>query len=230
MNDEPKPFVEHLGELRVRLLVIAGLVACFFVVAFYFVDSLLFWLARPVGELVFLKPTEAFWVRLKLAFYAALFLSLPVILYEIWRFVEVALTHSEKRIFLRYIPFSYLLFCAGLGLAWWAVIPAAMRFLIGFSTPQLQPMISAEAYVGFVVWLALAFGVVFQLPIAVLLLTQLGIVTPGLLACYRRHVLVGITVLGAVLTPGPDIFSQIAMVLPTYLLYELSILLSRWVS
>lgn len=228
MKDEPKPLLEHLDELRSRLIVVLIVVAVLAAVSYRFVDALIARLAGPAGGFVFFSPTEAFLVRLKIAAIAGLFLSVPLIIYEIWRFVGVALTPGEKKMTLHILPASYLLFVGGAATAWFAVIPAATRFLLGFSSPTLRPMLSIDAYVGFVGWLTMAFGAMFQLPLVVLFLVKIGAVAPGALGGYRRHVLLGLAIVAGVLTPGPDIFSQLALLAPTYLLYEVSILVVWW--
>ncbi len=228
MKDDPKPLLEHLDELRSRLIAVLIVVAILSAGSYRFVDRIIGWLAGPAGGFVFFSPTEAFMVRLKIAGIAGLFLSVPLVIYEIWRFVGVALTPTEKKMTLQILPASYLLFVAGAATAWFAVIPAATRFLLAFSTPTLRPMLSIDAYVGFAGWLTMAFGAMFQLPLVVLFLVKIGAVAPGSLGAYRRHVLLGLAIVAGVLTPGPDIFSQMALLLPTYLLYEVSILIVWW--
>ena len=141
--------------------------------------------------------------------------------------MEIALKSTERRILIRVIPASYLLFALGTAFAWFVIIPAAVRFLLGFSTENVRPFLSIDVYISFVAWLTVSFGLTFQLPIVVVLVVWLGLVEPRTLATYRRHVLLGIIVLSAVITPGPDIFSQLALSLPTYALFEASIWISR---
>jgi len=220
--------VEHLEELRARLLVAVAAFAAATVLAFLFVEPILALLIRPVGRVVFLAPTEAFFVRLKVAALAGAFLSLPVVLYQIWRFVGVGLTPTERRYTLSLLPVSVALFLGGAAFAFFAILPVGVRFLLSYQTASLVPMISIGAYTSFATAFVLAFGVVFQLPIVILLLARLGIVTPATLAAGRRYALLSIVVLSAVLTPGGDIVSQLLMALPTYLLYEASIWVARW--
>lgn len=222
--------IEHLEELRRRLfLAIVAFAAATFL-SFLFVEPILALLIRPVGRVVFLAPTEAFFVRLKVAALAGAFLSLPVVLYQVWRFVGVGLTRTERRYALSLLPFSLLLFVGGAAFAFFAILPVGVRFLLGYQTEQLTPMISIGAYTSFATAFVLAFGVVFQLPVVVLFLARLGIVTPASLAAGRRYALLGIVVLSAVLTPGGDVVSQVLMALPTYLLYEGSIWIARVVA
>lgn len=219
--------VEHLEELRRRLLIAVAAFVVAMVAAFLFVEPILAILIRPVGRVVFLAPTEAFFVRLKVAALAGVFLSLPVVLYQLWRFVGVGLTPTERRHTLALLPFSLLLFVGGAAFAFFVILPLGVRFLLGYQTAQLTPMISIGAYTSFATAFVLAFGVVFQLPLVVLFLARLGIVTPASLAAGRKYALLGIVILSAVLTPGGDVVSQSLMAIPTYLLYEAGIWIAR---
>lgn len=219
--------IEHLEELRARLLWAVASFAVATALSLLFVERILNLLIRPVGQVVFLAPTEAFFVRLKVAALAGVFLSLPVVVYQIWRFVAVGLTRAERRYTLSLLPASVLLFVGGAAFAFFAILPVGVRFLLGYRTETLVPMISIGAYTSFATAFVLAFGLVFQLPIVILFLARLGIVTPATLAAGRRYALLGIVVASAILTPGTDVFSQLLMAVPTYLLYEASIWVAR---
>lgn len=221
--------IEHLEELRIRLLISLAAVAVGTIASWVFVDRILAHLIRPVGHVVFLAPTEAFFVRLKVAALAGVFLSLPVVLFQIWRFISVGLTSTERRYTLSLLPVSLVLFVAGAVFAFLAILPVGVRFLLSYQTSELVPMISVNAYTSFVTAFVLAFGLVFQLPIVILFLARLGIVTSQSLAAGRRYALLGIAVASAVLTPGGDVFSMVLMAVPTYLLYEVSIWIARFV-
>jgi sec-independent protein translocase protein TatC len=222
--------IEHLEELRRRLLIAVLAFAAGTVLSFLFVERVLTVLIRPVGRVIFTAPTEAFFIRLKVAALAGAFLSLPVILWQIWRFVSVGLTPKERRYALSLLPFSLILFVAGGAFAFFAILPVGVRFLLSYQTETLVPMISIGAYTSFATAFVLAFGLVFQLPVVILLLARIGIVTPATLAAGRRYALLAIVVASAVLTPGGDIFSQLLMAVPTYLLYEVSIWIARVVA
>ena len=228
MKDVPMSLVEHLEELRVRLIVVLTAVTTLACVSYAFVDRVIDLMARSAGGFVFFSPAEAFLVRLKVSLMLGAFIAVPLIIYEAWRFIGVALAPSERRLVFSILPASYALFVAGAACAWLLVIPTATRFLLGFATDNLIPMMSLEAYIGFVSWLTAAFGVMFQLPILVVFLVKSGIASPDTLAAYRRHVLLGLAVLAAFFTPGPDFFSQMALLVPPYLLFELSLLITRW--
>lgn len=227
MEDRPMTIIEHLEELRRRLLIAIAAFAIGTLVSFLFVESILRILIRPVGQVVFLAPTEAFFVRVKVAALAGVLLSLPVMLVQVWRFVSVGLTSTERRSTISLLPFSLLLFFAGAAFAFFAILPVGVRFLLSYQTEALVPMISIGAYTSFATAFVLAFGLVFQLPVVVLFLARLGIVTPASLARGRKYALLGIVALSAVLTPGGDVLSQAMMAVPTYLLYEISIWVAR---
>lgn len=222
--------IEHLEELRVRLLISLAALAAATAICFLFVERILTLLIRPVGQVVFLAPTEAFFVRVKVAALAGVFLSLPVLLFQVWRFVSVGLTPTERRYTLSLLPASLALFIGGAAFAFFAILPVGVRFLLSYQTPSLVPMISIGAYTSFATAFVLAFGLVFQLPIVILFLVRLGVVTPASLAAGRRYALLAIVVASAVLTPGTDVFSQMLMAAPTYLLYEASIWIARLIA
>lgn len=153
--------------------------------------------------------------------------SFPVYLYQMWRFVEVALEWKERSLVIMVVPAATVLFLLGMGLSLFIVAPIAVKFLLNFSSPYLRPMISLNAYLSFLIWMMIGFGVFFQLPLIIVVLSRVGIVNPYNLGRYRKHVLVGILVVAAVLTPGPDIFSQLFLSVPSYLLFEISLIIAR---
>jgi len=221
--------VQHLEELRKRIIICLAtiFIAGFF--CFFYADNILSILSKPVGKLVFLKPTEAFVTRIKVSFYSGLFVSMPVIIYQIWKFVNPGLLEIERRTLYWTIPFSYLLFIFGVTFAFLGVLPTGMKFLLNYGTENIQPMISIGSYISFVMIFLLAFGFIFQLPLIVLLLTKLGVVTPEWLIRHRKYAILVIFIIAGVITPGPDIFSQFLMAIPTLLLYEISILLAKFI-
>lgn len=230
MEDRPMTIVEHLEELRKRLLYSLAAFALATIASYAFVERILAVVLRPVGQVVFLAPTEAFFVRVKVAAVAGVFGSLPVTLFQLWRFVSVGLTPTERRYSLSLIPAALALFVMGAAFAFLVILPLGVRFLLSYQTPNLVPMISVEAYTSFATAFVLAFGVLFQLPVVILFLARLGVVTPASLAAGRKYALLAIVTASAVLTPGGDVLSQMLMAAPTYLLYEVSIWVARLVS
>lgn len=228
------PFLEHLEELRWRLLwagvaVGVGTVAGFVVVLNFGVLDLLIQPIRPYldgGKPIFLGPATSFFVTLKLSLVVGILLALPVVVYQVWAFLSPALDASEKRVIVPSLYFGLVLFCAGVALAYTWVLPLALRFLMGFQSDVLVAAIEVQEYLGFVTRLLLAFGLVFELPVVIMILSALGLVTPAFLASKRRHAVAGVAILSALLTPG-DLASTILMMGPMVVLYEISILLSR---
>lgn len=223
---EGMTLVDHLSELRRRIMIIVGTLVLGFIVGFYYSPIIVEYLMRVPGELVFVYPGEAFFVHLTVALVLGIILGLPIILYQLIRFLVPGLLPKEVRALFVGLPLSLALFALGVGFAYAAILPLAYRFFVGFGTEQLLPLISIGNYVSFVLGFIIPFGVVFQLPLIVLLLTGIGVLRPDTLAQYRKYIILVIFVLAALLTP-PDIVSQTMMALPMLILYEFSILLSR---
>ena len=215
-------FLEHLEELRKRILysLVALCVAAF--AGFFFSQRVIDLLTRPVPNLVFLAPAEAFVVQLKVALVVGAFIAAPVLFYEFWRFVRPALMSHEVKYVTWAVVISSVLFAAGVAFAYLVVVPLAMRFLLSFQTPKLQAMISISEYVGTVGAFLFACGIVFQLPVIMFFLTKLGVVTPRLLWKNQRAAIVIIAIAAAILSP-PDVFSMVLMGIPLLILFELSI-------
>lgn len=182
---------------------------------------------RGLTQLVFLSPAEGLLARLKLALLLGLLFYLPVGLLQVWWLLRGRLARPERRLLLAAVPVAYGLFVGGVAFAYWAVLPAAMRFFLTFSSQTLQPMISVGSFVSFLVTMALPFGGVFELPLALWVLARTGLLNPDAVARRRRYVVVAIFVLAGVLTPSPDVVSQLMLGLPVLLLFELSLLLAR---
>lgn len=228
MSDKQLTVVEHLTELR-RALIISGasLLVCAGV-SYIYIEKIFSFLVYPVGKLVFISPQEAFITYLKVSIISGIFLALPVILYQIWRFVSSGLTSQEKRYIIFFGPFSLVLFIGGSAFAYYLILPLGLKFLLGFASDTLQPMISVSKYISFAGMLILAFGVVFELPVVIMFLTKIHIVSPKLLKAKRKYSILIIFIIAALLTP-PDIVTQCLMAGPLIVLYEISILLSKLV-
>lgn len=223
---EGMTLVDHLAELRRRIMIIIGTLLVGVIVGFYYSPAIVGYLMRIPGELVFLYPGEAFMVHLAVALVIGIVFGLPIVLYQVIRFLVPGLREKEIRALLIGLPFSLGMFFLGVVFAYRVILPMAYLFFMGFGSEQLEPLISIGNYVSFVLGLIVPFGVVFQLPLIVLLLAGVGILHPDTLVRYRKYIILMIFVLAAVLTP-PDIVSQVLMALPMLLLYELSILLCR---
>jgi sec-independent protein translocase protein TatC len=229
--DDKMPFLEHLGELRVRIMraLVSLLVGT--LVALPFSQYLIDWLARPITklgyELVFTAPAEAFWVQMKVGIIAGLFIAAPGILWQVWGFVSPGLHTHEKKYAAPFVMIGSLLFLIGGAFSLFVVTPYALSFLLGYARPGLKPMITIENHIDFLLKFTLAFGAVFELPLIITLASRMGLVTAKTLAKNRKYAILGAFVTGAVLTPTPDAFNQALMAGPLILLYEVGIICAR---
>ena len=229
--DDKMPFMEHLGELRVRIMRALMALLVGLAIAFPFSQRVVDWLARPIqrsgNTLVFLAVTEAFWVQMKVALFLGLFIASPGILWQVWRFVEPGLHGHEKKYAVPFVLIGSLLFIAGGAFSLLIVTPSAISFLLSYARPGLQPMISIGNYIDFLLKFTLAFGAVFEVPLAMTLVARMGLVTAKQFARNRKYAILGAFIAGAVLTPTPDMVNQTLMAGPIIILYELGIVAAR---
>ena len=230
------PFLDHLEELRWRLLkcaiAIALGVGISFVLLFTKQIDIVGLLARPVQPylqqpLMVTGAGDLFDIVMDASITIGLVLASPVIVWQIWGFLSPALYGHEKKVVIPALMGAAFLFLAGMALAFEYVLPVTLRFFMSFDTESVQTMLTVDKYFGLVFSLCLAFGATFELPIVILLLTALGIVRPSMLVKFRRHAFVGCIIGSAVITPGGDPTSLFLLTAPLYLLYEISIFLSR---
>ncbi|MGH7505565.1 MAG: twin-arginine translocase subunit TatC [Longimicrobiales bacterium] len=231
------PFLDHLEELRWRILWSLLAVILCTAVAFVVVMKLdvIGVLMRPIipyldsEKLIYLGVTDPFFITFKLALAMGMVAASPIVFYQIWSFLSPALMPGERRAIVPSLYLGVLLFAGGVALAYFVALPWTIRFMLGFQTASLEPNITAGFYFAFVTKLLLAFGVIFELPVVVLILSALGIVTSGFLRSKRRYAFAGMAVLSAMITPGDAITATVVMMGPLLLLYELSIALARLV-
>jgi sec-independent protein translocase protein TatC len=223
-EERSMPLTEHLEELRKKIIYCLVAVVALSITFYFFSDELIRVLSRPVGTLYFFTPTEAFIAKIKVSVAAGVAVSLPFIVYQVWGFVVPALTRKERSYALPLVFSSSLLFVGGLAFAYFIVLPVGIRFLLSFGSAELQALIGVTKYLGFILWMLLIFGFVFQLPVVVFFLDRIGVVSPQSLRSKRKHVIITIFIVSAILTP-PDVLTQFAMSLPIILLYEASILI-----
>jgi len=221
--------VDHLQELRRRLIVCVAVVVAASIACYFYAVDLVNLITAPAGKLYYLAPTEAFFTYMKVSFFAGFLLALPVIFYQVWAFVVPALTNRERKASLYLVPASLALFFIGLAFSYFLVLPAAVTFFIGFSTAELQPMFSIGQYLSFVISFVLPFGFVFELPLFILVAAKLGLIGSAFLAAKRKLVIVLSFVVGAVISPTPDVFSQTMIAVPLMLLYEASVFIVKHV-
>ena len=228
------PFLDHLEELRWRIIwslaaVVVGVGLAFFVV---FKFNLLVWMQGPIlpflkgRRLIYTHPGDGFSILMQTAIIVGVVLALPVIIYQAWAFLSPALHRHEKKIVVPVIVGAVFLFICGAALAWYFVLPMTLKFLFGLGNEAFDQMITVSEYFDFVTSMVLAMGAVFELPIAILLLSALGLVTPQFLSKFRRHAVIASYIVAAIITPGDLFVTSVALMIPLYLLYELSIGLS----
>jgi sec-independent protein translocase protein TatC len=224
------PFLEHLGELRTRLLWSVAAVGVLSVVGFFAVTelNLIGWLEMPIRDLLpderlfFTNPTTPVMVTFKLSFVVGIVLAFPVLAYHAWEFLSPALHEHEKKYVVPGVWVAFLLFLAGLAMAYFVVLPLGLRFLLTFQAGTLEPIITIDEYLRFATRLILAFGIIFEMPVILVLLSLMGVVTSDGLKQYRQHALVGMAVVAAFLTPA-DPGTMLLLLLPMAVLYEGSI-------
>jgi len=241
IDDSKAPLMEHLIELRKRLLISFAALVVAFAAAYTQTDRIFGFLVQPLvhaygphvqGRLIYTKLYEAFFVEIKVAAFSAFVLAFPIIASQLWAFVAPGLYRNEKRAFLPFMLATPFLFTCGAALAYYVVAPVAFKFLLnikpaGTASGLVQEALpSMDSYLSIVMQFVIAFGVAFLLPVLLMLLERAGIVTRKQLQDGRRYAIVGATIIGAILAP-PDVLSQVLLAVPLVLLYELSII-SIW--
>lgn len=240
-EQEKAPLLDHLTELRDRLIYAVAALLIAFCICYFFSEEIFGYLVRPLANafedqtgrrLIYTGLTETFFTYIKVAFFAGLFLSFPVIANQLWRFVAPGLYRTERRAFLPFLVATPILFFLGGAMVYYLIMPLAWEFFLSFETPgasgglpiQLEARVSE--YLSLVIKLIFAFGLFFQMPVLLTLLARAGLVTADGLASRRKHAIVVVFVFAALLTP-PDVISQVGLAVPGLLLYEISIWLAR---
>jgi sec-independent protein translocase protein TatC len=233
-NDGRMTVVEHLSELRRRIIISIIAVSIGAIVCFIFSESIIrffvnYYRDATHGEknaLIFLGPLDAFLTRIKIATYGGIVLALPVWLFELWRFITPGLNPNEKRYAVPFIVSSILLFALGAYIAL-LTLPKALEFLLDIGGSQLRPELTADKYLGLVSLMIVAFGVAFEFPVVLVFLLLARVLTTQQLRRWRRPAILIIVVFAAVITPSQDPYSLFAMAIPMYIFYELSIIIGR---
>ena len=225
--------VEHLRELRVRLIrSLWGIMLCT-VVCYNYLAPIMDVIRAPIqpylpsGGLVFTAPIDKFMMGLKVSFFSGILFSCPWWLYQVWKFVSPGLYSQEKKYGIGFIFFGTLLFVIGICFAYFLVLPQAFHFLMGFGGDIDKPMITIDEYIGFFATMMVVFGFAFEMPLVIVLLGMLGIVNKAFLKAKRRYFYVALSILAAIVTP-PDAISMMMMLIPLLFLFEFSVLIVGW--
>ena len=227
-------FLEHLEELRWRLIksilgIVAGSIICG-IFADYLMNNFLLAPAlrtNPPMILINLKPYGQMLLYMKVVLSCGLIISIPYTLYQFWKFFEPGLMPKERRYVSLAVFFSSFCFLTGIAFAYYVMLPTALGFFVSFGTTAISNNISVEEYFGFIISIMLAAGFIFELPVISFLLSKLGILKPSFMRKYRKHAIVLILLIAGILTPSPDITSQLLLGVPFLLLYEISIIISK---
>ena len=229
-RDKELSLVQHLSEFRDRLMVAAIAVVLTTAISFIFTTQIIQLLILPVGEhikLISLSPTENFTTYMRVALFSGIALAMPVILYEIYMYIDPALHPNERRFALTAGPFVLGLFIFGMLFCYFFILPNAIKFLINFASDVFDNQLRASEYLSFVTTFILGMGLVFEMPVLIWALVRIGVVSRKWLAARRRYVFLIVFIVAAVVTPTPDPFNQSLVAIPMYLLFELGLLLSR---
>jgi len=245
-EEKEMPFLEHLEELRSRLIKALLSVTFFTGMSWFFIERIFNFLVMPYRQavvlakaqvqdpatlesvrLIFTNPTGGFMIYIKLAITVGILFSIPVIVFQVWQFIAPGLLMRERRIAVWVVFFTTFCFMAGAMFCYYVVLKYGLGFLLTFQSDVLTPMVSIDEYFGFVTILLIVFGLVFEMPIVAFFLTKIGLLTPEFMRQKRRYSIVTIFVAAAVLTPSTDAFTMMLLVFPLLVLYEISIWVSK---
>ena len=229
LDDGSMSLIAHLTELRSRIikcLVATGLGS---VVGYYYIQEIMHYITLPAGKLYYMQPAEAFFTYLKVACVAGFLLALPIIFWQVWRFFLPALTTRERMVLGIVVPTSVVLFFCGLAFSFFLVLPAGIKFFLGLGNTELEALLSVDKYFDFVIMFVLPFGFIFELPLVITILGKMGLITSAFLKKYQRIIIFLSFVVGALITPTPDVFTQSMIALPIIVLYEVGYFIVRYI-
>lgn len=227
MHTDEMALVEHLGELRKRLIYTLISFIVFLLGAFIFVEDIYSWLIRDLNlSLAVLGPSEILWVYFMISGVIAIAWTIPIAAYQVWMFVKPALSKKERKVTLSYIPALFILFIGGLAFGYFVVYPIVLNFLLSLSEGHFETMFTTEKYFKFMLNLTLPFGFLFEIPLVIMFLTSLGVINPMVLSKARKLAYFVLVVVSILITP-PDLISDILVIIPLLALYEFSVTLSK---
>lgn len=226
-QDQSMNILDHLDELRSRLIITVGAFLVFFIGAFIFVKDIYDWFVKDIDQpLTVLGPLDIIWVYFALAGVIGLALTVPVLILQIWLFIKPALTPKEKKATIIYIPASFLLFIGGLLFGYYVMVPIVFDFLLGLGGDAFNTMFTPQKYFQFILRMTIPFSILFEMPLVVMFLTNLGIITPDGMVRNRKYAYFGLVVTAVLVSP-PDFLSDVLILVPLLFLYEVSINLSK---
>lgn len=229
MDSKKMTIFEHLEELRMRIIVSAISVLICSIGGYFVAQHIMAVLAAPLGnnKLVFLTPSEGFVTHIQISLVTGAVISSPMLLYQLWAFISPALTVKERRYAYLFLPLIVIFFSAGVAMATFLVLPTGVKFLLNFSTMDLQPMLSVSNYFSFALTVIVSCGLIFELPLVALLLGKIGLINSPFLSKHRKYAILFAFIISAIITPSVDMFTQILVAIPVILLYEASIILLK---
>jgi len=234
-NEKSMDYLEHLEELRWRIIkIIIGIVIGGIIIAVFIepiINHIVLLPAQktiPPMTIINLKPYGQFTLYMEVIIIGGIIASTPNIMFQTWKFIEPALKPGERKYVTAVVVFSTFCFLTGIAFAYFVMLPTALNFFANFGTEFIDNKIAANEYMRFVISVCLVAGIVFELPMASFFLSKFGILKPGFMRKYRKHAIVVILILAGILTPGPDIASQLLLGVPLFLLYEISILICKY--
>ncbi|MGG0716844.1 twin-arginine translocase subunit TatC [Robertmurraya massiliosenegalensis] len=227
MDDKELNLVDHLDELRKRLIFTAVAFLVFFIIGFVYVKDIYEWFVRDLDvKLVVLGPGDIIWIYFMIGSIIAIAGTIPVLAFQIWSFVKPALKPVERKVSLSYIPALFILFIVGLGFGYFIIFPTIMNFLVELGGDMVATNFTADKYFRFIMSTTLPFGFLFELPVVTMFLTSLGVINPYVLQKLRKYAYFILVIIAALITP-PDLISNILVAIPLFLLYEISVNLSK---
>jgi sec-independent protein translocase protein TatC len=229
MNKKTLSFLDHLEELRKRILYSLVVIAAFSIIGFFFAQRVLNIIitSAHLDATYFFAPIEAFTAHIKIAIFIGLFISFPFILYQTWAFIGPGLTHTERKISLAFMASGILLFIIGILFGYFVLIPFGLKFLLSFGSQHVQPLMNISKYIGFIFWCLLGSGFLFQLPMLLFFLIRLGIIDVATVRKHRPETIIAILILCAIITPTGDFFTLLLIAIPLLILFEISLIAAR---